>query len=209
MVEHRVDGDEDRALLQALQSAEDPDGAFRELFRRYYSRVKGFFRSRGFDPETCHDLSQETFLRVYRRRESFRGETSLASWIFTIAANLWRNELRRRQAEKRSGEEVSLDDPDTGEFAMPHSAGQQVPAADPGPLRVALGREQVAALGEALEQLPPQMRRVMQMHYHHEHSVKEIAVVLKISESTVKVHLHQGRKQLRQALADRFGELPF
>jgi len=210
MTEHRSNDEEDRVLLQALQSADDPDGPFRELFRCYRRRLLAFFSKRGFDTESCRELSQETFFRVYRGRKSFRGGVPLASWIFQIAANIAKNELRRRQANKRSGQEKSLDDDDESQPVEVHTGGNPAPAtAMAQPLARTLAREQVEALSRALEDLPPQMRRTMQMWIHHEYGVTEIAAVMKVSESTVKVQLHQARKRLRQALADRFGELSF
>lgn len=209
MPEHRSNDHEDLALLQALQSTDDPDGPFRELYRRYRRRLLAFFSKRGFSAETCRELSQETFFRVYRGRQGFRGDVPLASWIFQIAANLVKNELRRRQANKRSGQEKSLDDDHESQPVELHTGGNPSPAsALAPPLARTLAREQVQALGQALERLPPQMRRTLQLWIHHQYSVTEIAAVMKVAESTVKVQLHQGRKRLRQALADRFGELP-
>jgi len=207
MAEHRSNEDPDRVLLQALQSADDPDEPFRELHRRFRRRLLAFFSRRGFSTETSRELSQETFFRVYRSRGTFRGDVPLASWIFQIAANVVRNELRRRQANKRSGHEQSLDDDQEKQPVEVHTGGDPSPAASLArPLARTLAREQVEALGQTLQRLPPQMRRTLQMWIHHEFSVAKIATVMKVSESTVKVQLHQGRKRLRQALADRFGE---
>ena len=209
MGEHRSNDDRDRELLRALQAADDPDGAFKELFRRYRHRLLAFFSKRGFGAESCRELSQETFFRVYRGRKSFRGKVPLSSWVFRIAANLAKNELRRRQAKKRSGVEKPLDDDEELQPIEVHTGGNPSPATAAQPLAQLLAREQVEALDQALKQLPPQMRRAMQMWVHHEYSVAEIATIMKVSRSTVKVQLHQARKRLRQALADRFGQLSF
>ena len=210
MAEHRSNDDEDRVLLQALRLDDDLDGAFRELFRRYRRRLLAFFSKRGFDPETGRDLSQETFFRVYRSRKSFRGEVPVASWIFQIAANVAKNARRLHQAGKRRGQEKSLDDDRESQPVEVHTGGDPSAAtATARPLARTLAREQVEALEDALQQLPPQMRRTMQMSILHEYSVAEIAAVMKVTPSTVKVQLHQARKRLRQALKGLFGELPF
>jgi len=210
MAEHCSNDDEGCSLLLALRSEDDLDGSFQALYREYRHRLLGFFSKRGFDAETCRDLSQETFFRVYRGRKSFRGDVPLASWIFQIAANLAHNEWRRRQAEKRKGIEKSLDDENESQPIELYTwGGASLTAGQAQPLVRTLAREKVEALGHALDQLPPRMKQTWQMWVHHEYSIKEIATVMNVSESTVKVQLHEGRKRLHQALADRFGELPF
>jgi RNA polymerase sigma-70 factor (ECF subfamily) len=209
MSPHPADGDETYHLLEELRSSDDVEAAFRALFRRYHQRLLGFFLRRGFNPETADELSQETFLRVFRSRRDFRGEVPLPSWIFQIAANVYRNELRRRLAGKRSGEELSLDDDDQATPGPAEAEASPGPTTAAEPLSHALWREQVAALRSALARLPPQGRRAMQMRVGHGYSVAQIAVVMKLTESTVKVHLHQARKRLRELLRGHFGELPF
>lgn len=210
MTEHSSRDDEDRELLRALQSSDDVDGPFRELYRRYRRRLLAFFSRRGFSRETCSDLIQDTLVRVYKGRGGFRGDVPLASWIFQIAANVAKNELRWRGAGKRRGVEKSLDDEDEDQPLEVHFGGNPLSTtAEAEPLARTMAREQVEALREALEGLPEKMRRIMQLSIHHEYSVSQIAIVMKITESTVKVQLHNGRKRLRRALTDRFGDLPF
>ncbi len=205
MSEQRLSDDADRVLLQALQAGDDVEGSFRELFLRYRRRLLAFFSKKGFDSDVGRELSQETFLRVYRSRRRFRGDVPLSSWILRIADNVIKNELRRQAASKRSGHEKPLDDEDESQPIEVHTGGVANPTLAAGqPLARALAREKVEALRHALQRLPPRMRQVMQLRVHHEYSVAEIAAVLKITESTVKVQLHEARKRLRQILEDRF-----
>ena len=183
--------------------------AFHEIFRRFHRPLEQFFRRRGFDA-ACADLSQETLLRVYRSRRSFRGEVPLASWIFQIAHHVFQNELRRKSADKRSAQVVSLDEDGGSVAERAEAGGSQGHATAPAePQARTLWRELVGALKQALPHLPPQGRRVLQLRIVHDYSVAQIAELMKITESTVKVHLHQARKRLRKLLGDRFGELPF
>ena len=78
------------------EAAQEATSAYEELFRELYRPVLGFFARRGCSPEECRDLAQETFLRVHRSFGRFRGKAKASTWVFTIAANLWRN--RRREA---------------------------------------------------------------------------------------------------------------
>ena len=210
MAHHHAADDEDLALLQALRSPDDAEAAFHELVRRFQRRLMSFFSHRGLGVEVCRDLSQETYIRVYRSREQFRGEVPLASWIFQIAANVYLNELRRHQTGKRSGQEQSLDADSSAAFTVADTGGEPVQTAAPAqPLARALWREKLKAVAGAVDQLSPQGRRALQMRVRNGYSVAEIAAVMKINESTVKVHLHQARKRLREILEHRFGEVPF
>jgi RNA polymerase sigma-70 factor (ECF subfamily) len=210
MAHHHVADDEDQEFLHALRSQDEVEAFFHQLVRRYQRRLLSFFSHRGLSPEVCRDLSQETYLRVYRSREQFRGEVPLSSWIFQIAANLYLNEIRRHQTGKRSGQEQSLDAGSPGALNVADTGGEPVQTAAPAPpLARALWREKLQAVGGAIDQLAPQGRRALQMRVRHGYSVAEIAAVMKISESTVKVHLHQARKRLREVLQNRFGEIPF
>ena len=80
-----------------------------ELFRRYYRPVVAFFVRRGFSIEESRDLAQETFLRVFKNMDSFRGESAVETWLFQIAGNLYKNTLRSLQTQKRDAQEVSLE----------------------------------------------------------------------------------------------------
>ena len=186
---------------------EDMEERFRAIFRHYRPKLLAFFSRRGFNIETCHELSQETFLRVYRSMDTYRREVPWASWIFQIAANVYRNELRQRHAEKRSGREDSLDDYTETDLDDLHPAQGAGSSAAKGPLDQAMLNERAQALRRALFELPPKMRRVVQMRLFQGREVAEIATLMNISESTVKVHLFQARKRLKQLLADRFDEL--
>src|SRR5688500_12694557 len=80
-----------------------------DLYRRYYRPVVAFFARKGFPLEESRDLAQDTFLRVFNKWESFRGESSVETWLFQIAANLYKNRLRTQQTQKRDAQEVSLE----------------------------------------------------------------------------------------------------
>ena len=85
------------------------DTTFERMFERYYRPVSYYFARRGFSKDESHDLAQETFLRAYKRWEHYRHERdSEKAWLFTIAANLYRNTLRKRGARKRQVTKSSL-----------------------------------------------------------------------------------------------------
>lgn len=182
------------------------DERFHRLHGRYAHSVEGFFARRGFPPEECRELTQETFLRVFKNIEDLRDEAAEVQWLFAVATNIYRNEVRHRSAEKRNAPLVSLDEA--------AARGQQFEDAllrhgvsGPAPLEDALAAERRRLLLQALADLPPRMRRCTLMRVGQGLKVREIAAVLQISPETVKVQLHQARKRLAERLGDHFTEL--
>ncbi len=69
---------------------------YKQIFERYYRPVCCFFVNRGIPTDKSRDLTQETMLRVYQGLRSYGTDGNFDGWLFQIAANVWRNELRRR-----------------------------------------------------------------------------------------------------------------
>src|SRR5262249_56256085 len=77
------------AILRELRGGAPPEERFRCLFEIYYGPLRGFFARRGFPPEDCQELTQETFLGIYMGMGSFRGEAGFETWMWKIANNAW------------------------------------------------------------------------------------------------------------------------
>lgn len=196
-------------LVERWQSAANRDEAFRQIFETYYRPVYAFFLRRGFPSEECYDLAQDTFLRVSRGLESFRRESSFESWLFKVAANIYRNTLRGQAALKREADEVSLD-----EMTEQAAGGGREPApalssGDPNALDGMLAEERQRILRSALDALPAQMRRCVLLRIDRDLKYREIAELMTVSIDTVKAHLYQARQQLKLKLGDYFGDLDF
>lgn len=164
-----------------------------ELYQRYYRPVVAFFQNKGFSTEESRDLAQETFLRVYRYRERFRGESSPVTWLFQIATNLYKNTLRGMAAQKRDAEEIPLD-----------STEARDPESEDNALELMLSGERSRLLRKALEELPPQMKKAVMLRVTGDMKYREIAEEMKVSIETVKAHLYQARQHLRDRLSDYF-----
>lgn len=190
-----------------ILDSEEEDEEFRRLFERCFRPVYYFFLRRGFPDEDCRDLTQETFLRVYRGIARFRGDASLQTWLFQIAANLWRNQVRDRKAGKRGAKEVSLDGAMEKGMPLPDHLSLVPGRAPSGPLADALGHEEVRLMREALGKLPPQMRRCVLLRVDQNLKYREIASVMRISIDTVKSQISQARERLKRELGPRF-EIP-
>lgn len=188
-------------IVEQWQAGVEPAENFRRLFERYYWPLRRFFIRRGFGPEECDDLCQETFLHVYRDLASFRGESRFDHWLFRIALSTAYKWLRERKALKRGGSEP-VREPEPEETA---AAQRPDPSADP--LDRALAHERTERLRGAIGELPPQMRRCVRLRLFQELLYGEIAELLQVTEATVKVQLFKARKRLRQSLGDEEGAL--
>lgn len=190
-------------VIQRLRDGTAGEESFRALFDRFYWPLYRFFEHRRFSPEECQDLIQETFLRVYRGIEAFRGEARWEHWLFRIAANTAIKALRHRTAAKRAGREVLLEEEDEGDLPSAAVQGGGVTAE---PLRQLLGKERNELLLKAIEGLPGQMRRCVRLRLLQDLDYDEIAEILQLSPSTVKVQLFKARKRLQLELGDAFAD---
>jgi RNA polymerase sigma-70 factor (ECF subfamily) len=190
-------------ILAEWQTGIDREENFRRLFDVYYRPVYRFFEKRNFSQDECHDLTQETFIRVYKGVEAFRRDARFETWLFTIAANTFQKALRHQTALKRASQNVSLQDVAESDSSV-DTAGQIAPATTHGPLDAVLDRERRRLLNEAVAELPEQMRKCMLLRVEQELSYQEIAAVLCLSVETVKAHLFQARQRLKVKLADYF-----
>ena len=188
------------ALLARLGRDEDWIVAgydFRQIFSDFYPRIFRYFAQHGFGEEDSRDLAQEALLRVYRNLPSFEGDAELGTWVFQVTASVARDALRTQSRQKRGTSEVSLEE----------APGRPDPV-DEGedPLLGLLTGERTRVLSDAVQSLPPQMRRCVELRVHRDLKYREIAVLMRISIGTVKAHLSQAREILRSRLADYFEE---
>jgi RNA polymerase sigma-70 factor (ECF subfamily) len=145
--------------------------------------------------EEALDLSQEVFLRVFRTVGSFRGQSSLRTWIFRIVVNQARNR-QRWWRRRRQGDQVSLDQHVVDHGELRH------PGDDAAPDRV-LARKQIAVrLWEALDRLPFDQRTAIVLREFDGLSYEEIAYSLDIAVGTVKSRLTRARHALRTDLQE-------
>lgn len=154
------------------------EGAFDALFERHAAQVHAYLR-RMAGPVAADDLTQTTFLSVVRSRDRFRRGARFRSWLYAIASNAARDHARRARFEQPT---------EGGE--LPESPAEST-LPDP-----ALERTVQAALAR----LPHAQREAILLHRFEGMSFAEIAAVLGLSESAVKVRAHRGYVQLRQLL---------
>lgn len=192
-------------LIREIKQGLNVEANFRRLFEQHHARILRFFRRKGFDPEDCRDLTQETFISVYKGLSTLRQEEQFESWLFAIAHNVWCSLIETRTAQKRSVALLSLDGESESGDRPPLAA--RLTDGSPDPLTIALDKEKLEKLREALQHLPQQMRRCAQLSVVHQLTYLEVAALMGISVNTVKAHLHQARKALREKLSAYFEEI--
>jgi RNA polymerase sigma-70 factor, ECF subfamily len=191
-------------IVAGLQGGASIDDGFNRLYRLFYATVAHFFAKRGFSPEDSLDLTQETFVRIYKGIGAFRQEARFDTWLFTIATNVYREQLRRQSTDKRAGQEVPLEQFPNKDGDAPANPLVPLVASNALPLQDVLDRERSERLREAIESMPEQMRKCLILRVYHDMRYREISAVLRLSTETVKVHLFQARRRLRHVLGDYF-----
>jgi len=181
--------DEDLMAKAALDDAR----AFTELVRRYQTRVVHLVSRLLNDREVSEDIAQEVFVRVHLHRRNYRTGSKFSTWLFTIAANLAKNEIRRRKRRKNWS---SLD-----EMQETLKDGS-LQFADPKANReVDLEREQLSGVvGEAIAGLPERYRVALVLRDLEGLAYEEIGQALKIPGGTVRSRINRARLMLKKKL---------
>jgi len=173
--------------------AEEDERAFSELVRRYQGRLANLVTRLLNDRECSDDLTQEVFVRVYAHRRNYRRGSKLSTWLFTIAANLAKNEIRRRVRRRNW---FSLD-----AFQETFRDGTMVLADRAEGSERSLEREQLQeAVGRAIATVPEKYRLALVLRDIEGLAYEEIAQVLGIPGGTVRSRINRARSTLKRKL---------
>jgi RNA polymerase sigma-70 factor (ECF subfamily) len=184
-------GMEDTLRMTALGSSGWTATEFDEIVRQHQARIYRVLWCELRDDEAAATLTQECFLKAYRARGDFRGESSASTWLVRIAINLARDYQRsRRQGFWRRL--FGADAPDG--TPVLELAEDGAPAAD----RALIARQQLQQTMAAVKQLSPQQQTVFHLRFIEELSLEEIAQSMGIETGTVKSHLARAVNALRQ-----------
>lgn len=178
--------------LMALYQEGDAQ-AFTELFGRYEGLLYNFFLRRLRDPGLCEDLYQKAFLNLHKARDRYDPRLKFRPWFFTIAYNLYRDEIKRRSAAREDSRENLESSPAPVEAA---------------PESEALGSEAARKVREAVAALPELQREVIELSRYEGLSYAEIGRVTGRAENAVKQAAHRAFQGLREKLAPLFEERP-
>jgi RNA polymerase sigma-70 factor (ECF subfamily) len=170
--------------------------AFEYLVQKYRRPMVSFMYRMARNSAAAEDLAQEVFLRVYRSRENYEASAKFTTWLYRIATNLAVNHARDSRHE-RPEVQVSLDEPDedTGTTL-------ELPDASLNAEQQMVRRERMLAIRRKVEALPEQQRLAVIMHKYQQMDYKQIADVLKKSESATKSLLFRAYETLRDQLKE-------
>ena len=179
-------GEVNSADLELVERIRAGDGAaFEVLYRQHATRLYNLASRMIGAKGEADDLLQDIFLLAYRKMASFRGESSLGTWLYRLAMNHCLDVLRNRQT--RMGQRTdSLDEPDA------------MPVTSPVPVLSAVSR---IDLERAIQALPPACRAAFLLHDVEGFGHQEVGAMLGVSEGTSKSQVHKARMRIRGYLA--------
>jgi RNA polymerase sigma-70 factor (ECF subfamily) len=172
-----TDAASDETLVKRVAGKDDR--AMRALFVRHYGRVFRFLIRLVKDDALAEDLASDVFLDLWRKAATFKEQSSVSTWLLSIARNKAITALTRHS-------EVALNDEIAGTLVDP--------MADPE--RALHDKDCSAALGRCLAKLSPEHGEIINLVYYREKSVKEVAELIGVPEPTVKTRMFYARKRM-------------
>ncbi len=179
--------DADRADI-ARVLAGDVD-AFESIVRRWQGPLINLAYRFCNDRGRAEDMAQEAFLRAYRALKQWRQESAFSTWLFALAINLYRSELRRIPPRTTSLDAIA-EPADTRGSGGPDA-----------------GRSREQIVRRAVQSLPEKYRDALTLYYFHEQDLAQAASSLAVPEGTLKARLNRGREMLRMKLPRLLQEL--
>ena len=172
------------------------DAAFEYLVQKYRRPMVSYMYRMCHNAAAAEDLAQEVFLRVYRSRQNYEPSAKFTTWLYRIATNLAVNHARDSRHE-RPENTVSVDEPDQ-ETGLTLDLPDTSLSAEQAILR----RERMAAIRQRVQALPERQRTAVVMHKYQQMDYRQIAEVLKLSESATKSLLFRAYETLRVQLKE-------
>jgi len=154
-----------------------------QLFTANYPKLAGWVRRLVDDDETAHEIASEAFVRLLSKWTNPDKLESPQSYLYMIATNLVRDHWRKMERERRAMRNVT-------------AGADYEPYSDPA---------QDVDVRELIQALPARLRDPFLLHYYAGFGVREIAIMLKRPEGTIKADLYHARSRLKEALAANGG----
>lgn len=182
----------DEALM--LRYRDGDESVFPEIVRRYKDRLVSTVIRLVGDRDKAEDVVQETFLRVHRNAHRYKTIARFSTWVYTIALNIAKNEIRNTRRRRtsslweigpeRGGESTAFDIPDGSE--RPDEALER--------------RNLRAVMERCIERLPPNYRTILVLRDVEGLSYEEIGEILKLPQGTVKSRMNRARLRFKELL---------
>ena len=178
----RLQEPSDKELMELIQAGDEK--AFRELVIRFQDRLLNFVGRIVTDRETSEEIVQETFLRIFNQKMSYTPQYAVSTWIYTIALNLGRSELRKRKLRKF----ISLDFlKEESDLELADTTIQRMEGLAP-------------VLQQAIEKLPQEYKTAFILCDIQRLPYQQIAEVMRVPVGTVKSRINRARSMLREKL---------
>ncbi len=178
-------------VQEARQGSED---AFGQLVRSHSARIINLAYRLVGNRDDAEDLAQEAFLKLHRSLKTFRGESSVGTWLYRTTSRLAVDHLRREKLKRALFFNREQEDQDPLDAC---------PSPDASPRQILLAKEVETRIQLSLRGLSPRQRVVFSLRHFEEMSLRDIADALGLEEGTVKAHLHRAVRTLRRELKER------
>ncbi|MGE3063476.1 MAG: RNA polymerase sigma factor [bacterium] len=179
LMDYSTQSDEQLIILVAGNDQK----AFKELFKRYSKRVFNLSYSHVYDYHAAEDISQEVFLILYKKAESFKKKSSLSTWIYRITANSAVSYIRKhKKDELLTNIEFAAD------------------VAEDSPVKEEKERDEKAK--KILNLLPENQKTAFILSQKENLKYREIASIMKVSEKAVESLIYRARENIRQSLKE-------
>lgn len=175
------------------RAREGDSNAQNKIIQLWYKRIYNFAFKFFFDHDLAMEVTQKTFISMHKNFQQLQEVSRFKSWIYTIAVNYCREELRRMKKDKS----VSLDKLDAGNQEQSYRWEQSDSRAE-NPDRQLRHAELSDLLQQCLTELSPEQREVVIMKEYEGLKFREIAETLSISENTVKSRMYYGLDNLKK-----------
>jgi len=180
----------DEELIAQFQAGNE--NAYLEIVERFKNRLFAFVYRFVGDSDLAEDLVQDTLVKVYTHRHAYREIARFSTWIYTIAGNLARTELRKRKRRAT----FSMSALGIGEREY------ELPSEDFAPSKTMEGAQTEKYISMALAKLPLHFRTVIILRDVQELSYDEISKIMKIPLGTVKSRVNRARLRLQEMLSN-------
>jgi RNA polymerase sigma-70 factor (ECF subfamily) len=176
------------------RSAKGDESAFEELVRKYQQKVYAIAYGISHSRQDALDISQEVFIKIYKKLKDFRGASSFYTWLYRITTNLSIDFQRRKK-------KVTKVDFDERIFEEPTPEARTGEETKFDPSRILESKEIHGAILKAIEMLPEDQKTTIVLRELENLSYREIAKAMNCSIGTVMSRLHYGRRKLQEMLS--------
>ncbi len=184
----------DGEVMMVLQNGKD--AALDELMHRYKQPLFHFITRYTHDEDNSYDILQETFLRVYKRAETFNHAYKFKTWLYQIALNLCRDYARKKKLQSFISLDSWMKNDKEGSF-------HDILASDENIENLTQHRQTLKLLESQIDQLPHKLKTALILFALENHSQEECARILGITPKTVEMRVYRARKILLQKISKK------